>query len=165
MTTEKPTVVLNRPQGTNEWKMSLNGGVSHGAGHYPTVHVGLQNDGDFTYTITPASGTTFSNDPIWIQKGLTKPPSAGVDSQITNITGQGTTVLKFHDSNQDAGQLTYVLNFSDGTKLDPIIDNGGHPMIGPRPSNSITLDYATFAIVLLIVLIIGGVAGWLIGRR
>lgn len=101
--------------------LSATGG---GPGNYPKVHVPAKATADFEITIVSPGNITFSNDPIWIQKGTAK-PTGGVDSQITGISGQGTAVLKFHDTNQTKGTLTYVLNFNNAPQLDPIIENGG----------------------------------------
>ena len=117
------------------WHMS-HGSQSGGPGHYPAVTVPTNHSANIEITLHNAGNITFSNDPIWIQKGTAK-PTGGVDGQITQLSGQGTTVLKFNDSNADSGTLTYVLNFSNvpagsPTQLDPIINNqgGGPGMIG-----------------------------------
>jgi len=98
------------------------------------------NQGNYTFKFTindPAKlGIKFSNDPIWVQQG-SQPTGPGVDAQITQLTGQGTTELKFKDlndkpnnGNPDPVILKYQLNFVDGnnqpvTSLDPDITNGG----------------------------------------
>jgi hypothetical protein len=112
------------------WEMS-DGLKKGGPGDYPKVTVLAKAKADFTITINNPGTITFSNDPIWIQKD-TK-PTAHVIHGIKDISGAGTTVLKFSDGNANTETLFYVLNFANvpaGTpaKLDPIIDNqGGGP--------------------------------------
>ena len=169
LTTSHPQVVLNKLNG--EWKMSLDGGYPKGPKDYPVIKVNAHDEGDFTFTITKASGTTFSSDPIWIQKGTTKPGQHLVDGQITDVhvSDQGPQkglILTFHDTNADVGKLAYLLNFTDGSKLDPIIDNGGHPAAGTQyaSSTSLTLSYVNLGLMLVAALIIGLALGRLIRR-
>jgi len=83
-------------------------------------------------TIEDGNGITFaSTNPLWIQPN-TKPtaPIVAPTSQInpTQITGGGTTTLKFHDKNTDNILLKYQLNFANGNgvmAIDPDIKNGG----------------------------------------
>jgi hypothetical protein len=96
-------------------------------GQFPKIDIAYKTQADFTFTIVTQGPVTFANDPnaIWIQKGTAKPKS-GVDGQITNLSGGGTKVLKFHDTNIDKSTLTYTLNFTAGApQIDPIIENGG----------------------------------------
>jgi hypothetical protein len=137
----------------DEWQMSVNGGGKKGAGQYPIIKVAHNDASNFTLTITDPGSITFSANPIYIQKGTAK-PTGGVDSQIKDIQGQGTTVLTFHDSNKDAGKLTYVLNFNNAPQLDPIIENGGGGIGGGGISDySIYLLGAAVLAVLAVALI------------
>jgi hypothetical protein len=79
-----------------------------------------------------------------------------VDPQITNISGQNSTVLKFHDTNQTKGTLTYVLNFNNAPQLDPIIENGGGGIGGGG------IDSAVYYIIGAAVLAV--LAIWLVRR-
>jgi hypothetical protein len=121
-----------RDNGTfKSWQMSENGGPFEDA-PYPTLTVPKRHSGGFEFKLVDAGNITFSANPIYVQKGATK-PSAGVDSQIVDIHGQNTKVLTFNDTNKDAGQLHYVLNFNHATQLDPIIENGGGTVGGEEP--------------------------------
>ena len=103
---------------------------------YPKVDL-AKNTGDHTIKIDIANGNGIvfaQTNPLWIQEN-TKPTSPIVSptSQInpSQITGAGTTSLKFHDKNSDAMLLKYQLNFSGGNGLmaiDPDIQNGGKGM-------------------------------------
>ena len=100
--------------------------------------------------IANGNGITFAQtNPLWIQQD-TKPTSPIVSptSQInpSQITGAGTTSLKFHDKNSEAMLLKYQLNFAGGNgvmAIDPDITNGGKGMT----------TYSTFEIVAAIGLI------------
>jgi hypothetical protein len=107
--------------------------MSYNGGSGGSVHVPAQNQGDFTYNIVNGGGVTFAaQNPIWIQQGTAKPLGPVVDSQITDVAGGGTTKLTFTDLNSgNPITLTYSLHFSDGSKIDPIIENGGGT--GPPP--------------------------------
>jgi hypothetical protein len=138
------------------WEMS-DGTKKGGPNNYPTVVVPNKGHANFTITIKDPGTITFSNDPIWIDKGLIKPTSSVVKG-IKDVTGGGTTVLKFYDGNKDPGKLTYVLNFDNvpaGTpkQLDPIIDNqGGGPGM-MRDYAAMNYYYAAGAVLLLAVLV------------
>jgi len=122
-----PRIELKQVKGGSNpgWYMTHLGKES-GPGQYPAIKIDYDRTADFTFTIK--SGADFSTDPktgpISIQKGNAKPTGGGVDNQIT-ITNQSAKVLQFNDSNKQKGDLNYVLHFSDGSQLDPIIDNGG----------------------------------------
>jgi hypothetical protein len=135
------------------WEMTY-GSNKGGPNNYPVVTVPAKANADFTITINNPGATTFSNDPIWVQKD-TKPTKTGVHG-IKVDSGAGTTVLKFHDGNMNAERLVYVLNFANvpaGTpaQLDPIIDNqGGGP--GLMRESGINYLYVGGAVLLLMVL-------------
>jgi hypothetical protein len=165
MKTEKLQInLVKQGSGPGEWHMSQGAAstapgsvaaASGGPGNYPKVHVPAKATADFEITIVNPGNITFSGDPIWIQKGTAK-PTGGVDPQITNISGQNSTVLKFHDTNQTKGTLTYVLNFNNAPQLDPIIENGGGGIGGGG------IDSAVYYIIGAAVLAV--LAIWLVRR-
>jgi hypothetical protein len=105
---------------------------SQGPGQYPTLSVPQCDNANFTFTIQGKSAGVFvdynqpTSTPVSVAKGSAKPNGNGVDSQITGISvsNNGKT-LQFSDGNSTAGDLNYVLHFTDKTTLDPIITNGG----------------------------------------
>jgi hypothetical protein len=114
--------------GQPNWELTIvDTGKKGGPGSYPEVAVSQKKTGDFEITIINGNGITFSGDPIWIQAGKAKPTAHVIDPQITDISGQNSTKLKFKDANSGLPMdLTYRLNFSnDAPPLDPIILNGG----------------------------------------
>ncbi|HJU77525.1 MAG TPA: hypothetical protein VJ597_06330 [Sphingomicrobium sp.] len=161
MKTEKLQInLVKQGSGPGVWHMSHGSAstapgslsaASGGPGNYPKVHVPAKATADFEITIVSPGNITFSGDPIWIQKGTAK-PTGGVDPQITNISGQGTPVLKFHDTNQTKGTLTYVLNFNNAPQLDPIIENGGGG-IGDGGIDNYAVYYLVGAAVLAVLAI------------
>ena len=121
------------------WQLCYNGnacGDGKSSSPYPKVDL-AKGTGDHTIKIDIANGNgiTFAqSNPLWIQPD-TKPlgPIVAPTSQInpTQITGAGTTSLKFHDKNSDAMILKYQLNFANGNgvmTIDPDIINGGKGM-------------------------------------
>jgi hypothetical protein len=139
---DKAQDLIVRPymeNGKQTWELEVkNSGKKGGPGHYPPVDLQANFGGNFTVTIEDGNGVTFSKDPIWIQAGSAKPTVPVIDTQITKIKGQDSTVLKFHDANSgNPMTLTYVLNFNSGApQLDPIIQNGGG---GPPPQSNFVL--------------------------
>ena len=101
--------------------------------------------------IANGNGIVFAQtNPLWIQQN-SKPTGPTVDSQISQITGVGTTTLKFHDKNSEAMLLKYQLNFQGGTGLmaiDPDITNGGRPIY---TSESVLIVAAVALALLLLV--------------
>lgn len=161
MAKEQLVKMIVRPyiqSGTKTWELEVVGTGKGGPGHYPEAKVKEKYGGNFQITIADADNVTFSNDPIWIQTGTAKPNHRVVDSQIdpSSIKGQNGKVLTFHDFNSGPKlTLTYQLNFSDGTTLDPIIQNGG----GTIPK-SIFGDYA----VLLGAVLMGALVALVVRR-
>jgi len=149
------TVTPHKEHGKNVWELEVvASGKKGGPGNYPPVKVEEKFGGDFQITILDGDGVTFSNDPIWIQAGTNKPAPHVIDSQIKNIKGKGITELTFHDENSGLPMtLTYQLNFSDGSKLDPVILNGGGT-VPPRSYSDYLLvgGVAILVTVLLVVL-------------
>lgn len=114
--------------GQPNWELTIVGnGQKGGPGNYPEVAVAAKKAGEFEISIVNGNGINFSADPIWVQAGKAKPTGPVIDPQITDISGQGTTKLKFEDANSGLPmELTYRLNFSnEAPSLDPIILNGG----------------------------------------
>jgi hypothetical protein len=168
MSTQNPTVQLYpvRHGGTfNHWEMSVDNGVKQGP-PYPQLTVHHGNNADLSFTIVDPQGIEFqpynppTSTPIYIQPGIQKPTS-GIDGDIGSIhvkddpkTGAKNAVLNFHDGNQKAAQLSYVLNFKNADKLDPIVNNGGGGpgVLGGRP-NGDYLWYAAGAVAMLVLLV------------
>lgn len=149
-------VKVGNPQ---QWQLTYNGGNGN------SVSVPANQSGDFTYDIVGVPGVTFAaQNPIWIQQGTAKPAGAVVDGQITNIAGGGTATLTFKDSNTTAGTLTYSLHFSDGTALDPIIENGGGTT-PPPPPPTMARSYTDIAMYVAIGFILGFIIAWIMKRR
>ncbi len=113
-------------------------------------------DHNIKIDIANGNGITFAQtNPLWIQEN-TKPTSPIVSptSQInpSQITGAGTTSLKFHDKNSDAMLLKYQLNFAGGNGLmaiDPDIQNGGKGM--PWYESTVVLVLAGAIALMLLV--------------
>src|SRR5215212_7732019 len=99
--TEKIQIIPVK-QGTEPiaWHMS-HGGSSGGPGDYPVVHVVRETAADFEINIVNPGSIRFSSDPIWVQRGTQKPTQHVIDG-ISDIRGQNTTTLKFHDGNKNA---------------------------------------------------------------
>lgn len=167
MTTQNPAIDLfpvRKGGAFDHWEMSVGGGPRQGA-PFPQLSVKHGNNAEFSITISDAQGIEFqpynlpSSTPIYIQAGLQK-PTGGIDADIKNIkvkddpqTGAKNAVLKFHDGNQKAGPLTYVLNFKGADPLDPIVNNGGGGP-GLAADNLSYLWYAAGAVALLAVVAI-----------
>jgi hypothetical protein len=125
-------LTLESQGGTNGWHMNIAGQGKGGPNNYPKAVVKHGSNADFHFAIT-GPGTqniTFADiNPISIapDTGTGSPTVIGNNSdQIVNISVGGKKVLSFTDLNTDPpAKLTYQLNFSDGSKLDPIIENGG----------------------------------------
>src|SRR5687768_1486280 len=101
--------------GQPNWELTIVDGNKGGPGNYHAVGVMPKKYAEFEIKIVDGNGITFSGDPIWIQAGTAKPQDHVIDPQITDISGQNTTKLKFQDANSgNAMTLTYRLNFSDG---------------------------------------------------
>lgn len=115
-------------------------------------------DHNIKIDIANGNGITFAQtNPLWIQQD-TKPTSPIVSptSQInpSQITGAGTTTLKFHDKNSEAMLLKYQLNFTGGNgvmAIDPDITNGGKGM--PWYQNSISLVIAGVVAIAVVLLL------------
>ena len=125
---------------------------------YPKLDF-AKNTGDHTIKVDIANGNgiTFAQtNPLWIQEN-TKPTSPIVSptSQInpSQITGAGTTQLKFHDKNSEAMLLKYQLNFANGNgvmAIDPDITNGGKGMWYQNSISLVIAGVVAIAVVLLL---------------
>lgn len=139
------------PKGAQHWQLSHNGNAG-GPGHYPSAAAPANAGADFTISIVNPGNVTFSSDPIWVQTGDVKPAKSGLTDQISNVQGQGTTKLTFHDYNYGAPiHLSYQLNFNNAKSLDPIIENGGG---GPPPQKNYTAYYAAGALLIALLAIV-----------
>lgn len=121
METEKVKLTFQN----NQWHMQYKG--TYGPGNYPKIEVDEDDGPHFiTFTITGNTNATFSNDPIWVSDSA-KPKQAKLDhDQIVSwkVKQNGKKLIVF-DWNDRPGEIHYQLNFSDGTVLDPVIQNGG----------------------------------------
>ena len=138
---------------------------------YPKMSVPKDTSGVFNFTITQgasfaANGNGGKIEAIGIVGGAAKPPQAGVGSnQISVATPTGTT-LSFTDSNSLTvpNKLNYILYFTDGTKVDPIIDNGGCCTVSHSGSFFESQTFMTTAAVVA-VLVLAYVAYRLFGAK
>jgi hypothetical protein len=155
-----PQVGLTETNG--QWSMVYQG-TTYGPGQYPKIGIPCNSHGNFTFTIQGNSSVGFSSynlpasTPISVAQGTAKPNGNSVDSQITGISvSNNGKVLQFSDSNLNQGSLNYVLHFTDGSSLDPIIQNGGGccTMMPPSTGGGIRLTSTSF--------VAGLVAGFLI---
>lgn len=118
-----------------------------GVGSYPDIQLDAGTGGaTIIFNIDPAkTAVTFPakiGDALWI-KPANKPsaPVIAPAGQLgTPILLNGNRTLIINDKNSGKGaDLYYRLNFSDGTKIDPVIKNGGG---GGR-----SMDAVTYALV------------------
>lgn len=127
---------------------------------YPTMSVPKDTQGVFNFTI--AQGANFKpNGPgnqinaIGIVGGSAKPPQAGNGSGLISVSPPTATTLSFTDNNsvKAANKLNYVLYFSDGSKVDPIIDNGGCCTVSHSGSFFQSQAFMTAAAVVVILVL------------
>ena len=155
----------------HDWKINHGGQSGSDPAHFP--HISLDpGSGPWLIHFTinnPGNSIKFAGqDPIWVQAN-TKPAASTLDPQIVAVLpsadGKELFVLDKND-NPNAQTLYYSLQFTGHGKVDPIIDNGGHPVVGPRPgtASSITLTYVNLGLMLVAALIIGLALGRLIRR-
>ena len=162
------------PPETSSWKVAHDGKSGKKSTDYPKVKL-KQDTGAhvITFDIEGSNTITFSNDPIWVVSGTTKPsqkPLPGADNgqiggwKVMN-NGKQLVVIDWNDA---PGDLAYQLNFNGHPSLDPVIQNGGgvkppapvgkvaEPVIGPSD-----------AIALILGLVIGAaiVGLWFRSRR
>jgi hypothetical protein len=146
-------------EANGQWTMNYGGNSYPPPGPYPTISVSQCNNAALTFTIKGNSAGVFNSytppnsTPVSVAAGSAKPNGNGLDSQITGITvsNNGKT-LQFSDSNHNAGNLNYVLHFTDNTTLDPIISNGGGCCTFSRGFSQ--TDYALMGGALLVVLVL-----------
>jgi hypothetical protein len=158
----------------NNWTVHHGGQSGSTPSTYPQVSL-LKDSGPWIIHFkinNPGNNITFAADPIWVQQN-SKPASHTIDSQINGIVassdGKELFVLDKND-NPNGQTLYYSLHFTGHGQVDPIIDNGGHSMIGAIPTtttaaNTVTLQYAVFGVVLLAAFIVGAIVGRLVRRR
>jgi hypothetical protein len=153
----------------HNWKVSHKGQTGSDPAHYPHISLG-PDTGPWLIHFkinNPGNNIKLADDPIWVQPN-SKPTGPVSDPQIIaavpSSDGKELFVLD-KNSNKDPQTLYYSLQFTGHGNVDPIIDNGGHPYVGPRPGSTITLAYPNLALVLLGAFVIGLALGWLIRRR
>ena len=159
----------------NNWTVNHGGHSGSSPSTYPHVSLPL-NTGPWIIHFkidNPGNNITFAADPVWVQQG-SKPTSKTLDSQIIGVVastdGKDLFVLDKND-NPNAQTLYYSLQFNGHGKLDPILDNGGHSITGILPgstamaTNTVTLQYAVFGLVLLAAFVLGAIAGRLIRSK
>lgn len=123
--------------------------------HVQNFHIDIVNDQTGLGIVFAPEPPPQTNDgPLWIQAGP-KPITAVIDPHISNISGAGTTALKFSDRN--GGQpvdLFYQLNFvaTQGankgqkvTPIDPEIKNGGSTIDVVAAASSILIGLVVVA--------------------
>lgn len=159
----------------NNWKVTHGTHSGSTPSTYPHVSLPL-NSGPWIIhfkIVDPGNSITFGADPIWIQQN-SKPSSHTIDPQINAViaSGDGKELFVLDKNDNPTGQtLYYSLQFKKHGNLDPILDNGGHSFTGVLPgtttmaTNSVTLNYAVFGLVLLAAFIVGGIVGWVVRRR
>src|SRR6185503_9708476 len=159
----------------NNWTVNHGGHSGSNPSTYPHVSLPL-NTGPWMIHFkidNPGSNITFAADPVWVQQG-SKPNVHTIDYQIIGVAassdGKDLFVLDKND-NPNAQTLYYSLRFNGHTKLDPILDNGGHSITGVLPgstamaTNTVTLQYAALGLALVAAFIVGAVVGWAVRRR
>jgi hypothetical protein len=162
------TPVMNGTQ-FQKWEMSLNNGQPQAPKDFPKIDIPHNApSGTVIFNIggNPNSNIQFASTvppppppvtgPIYIQAGTTK-PTIGVYGDFSyTVTGGGKT-LTLSDTNQHAGDYTYVLNFANATSIDPIINNGGCCTVtSGSGGGGVTSSYVWYGIgaVALIVIIV-----------
>jgi len=131
---------------------------------YPEFPVPKDTQGVFNFTIAqganfPLNGPGNKINAVGIVGGAAKPPQAGNGSGLISVSPPTATTLSFTDSNttKAANKLNYVLYFTDGSKVDPIIDNGGC-CTRSFWSSPVEFTGAQFAGLLVIAFVLGLVA-------
>lgn len=155
----------------NNWTVNHGGHSGSTPSTYPHVSLPLDSGPWIIHfkINNPGNNITFAADPVWVQKN-SKPTNHTIDSQIIGVAassdGKDLFVLDKND-NPTAQTLYYSLQFNGQTKLDPILDNGGHSITGtyPTATNTVTLQYAVLGLALLAALVVGVVVGRLIRSK
>lgn len=157
-----PAMVNNAVQ----WTMEYDGKSGNSPSTYPVISLAAKEEHTLTYTIANPAGLSINFDPsmvtsggksihnaLWMKSG-SKPHSAKLSNQITDVSLTSPTVLVFKDENSGNPQtLVYQINFVDAsnssakvTALDPDLKNGG----GNNNLQSYALEIAVVAGVLLV---------------
>lgn len=162
------TPIVELTENNGQWSMKYLG-TSYGPGNYPPIIIDYNRKGDFTFKIQPGAAGSFDLNgtagAITVAKGDVKPNGAGVYKQITVSKDSTPTVLKFSDSNTEKTHMNYVLHFTDGTKLDPIIQNGGGCCTFTQPGvGTTTLSTTSLVAYLALAFFVGIIIGVLVGR-
>ena len=145
-----PTLDAN---GVKSWELCTDSGCGNGsnpAGGYPDLLLPAKESQDVIFIINnpPGSAITFpdkAHDAIFIQPG--SKPQGKVYKDAGQLgppkLSKNKTVLVLKDKNKGQPmEFHYALNFSDGSKIDPVIKNGGGtvqvppslPLIGSSPA-------------------------------
>jgi hypothetical protein len=158
--------------GTVNWELCTDAGCGNGnpGGGYPNVVLPPKQSEDVIFIINnpPGSAITFPKDPydaIWIQPGQKPTAKAYNDAGQLGAPklSKSKTVLVLRDKNKgQAMDFHYALNFSDGSKIDPVIKNGGGALHG---NPSLPLIGSNPAVALVAGLIIGAVVAAVLLRR
>lgn len=157
----------------HNWKVTHGGQSGSDPSTYPTITL-TPGSGPWLIHFTiqnPGNNITFGKDPIWVQP-TSKPTNHTIDPQINAVVassnGKELFVLDKND-NPTPQTLYYSLQFTGHGQVDPIITNGGHPILSTYPSataaNTVTLNYAVFGLVLLAAFVVGAILGWVVRRR
>lgn len=157
------TVHLTKGGNPAVWHMSLNGSnPPSGPGHYPSISVQSKQTDTITFTIDTPGITFAQNNAFCAQAGTSKPTTCG--GPFT-YTGAGTNQLVVTDLNTDHSQTSYyyVLNFSDNSQLDPIINNGGNGVWTGGGTNTLIGEAALTA--LIVALVVSFIVAYLTASR
>lgn len=132
------------------WHMSLNGHASQGPKHYPPIDVKSHQTDTIVFKIDNPGITFAQSNAFCAQAGTSKPTTCG--GPFT-VSGAGTNQLTVIDLNTDphATTYTYVLNFSDNSQLDPIINNGGNGLWGGVRTSTLLAEAALVSLVVALV--------------
>ncbi len=128
MPTKQGIIRLKFDTTANEWAMKVGSGGFQ-LPPYPTLVVGKNQVGLFTFQIEPETNATFATTPFTQKGGI--PQKADFSDQFIVIP-QGSKTLVVVDTNEHkgggnypGGSYEYQLNFVGMKPLDPIITNNG----------------------------------------
>lgn len=129
MTQATPNMKLNYKDGV--WWMAKNNDMAKGPGAYPKIEVPYGQPGVLTFTIQTPNNVNFAEtEPFAPKTGKQNPTDFKDQLTVASGNGKNTLVVKDANANKNGGKYAggdyhYELRFSNGTKLDPIISNGG----------------------------------------
>lgn len=108
-----------------QWRLTLPDGANGNSVEVP------ERTGPWNVNISlrPPEGSTVAyrvSDPMWAGEVGCPPPRGINTQQISNVNCPNPMTLTFSDANSgSACDVTYQLNFSDGSSFDPVLRNGG----------------------------------------